>query len=117
MEIRSRLADSYAPMVWFSDLIILKSFLLSSGCCMPRSEAMVKRCLGALFSEPALEALSFLDRTERERFLRTLISLPITGRAFSITLRVEGSRLGAEEASHMVAIHSSFRSILEFDGL
>ena len=51
------------------DLIILKSFLLSSGCCMPRSEAIVKRCLGAFFSEPAVEVLSFLDRTESERFL------------------------------------------------
>ena len=40
----------------------------SSGCWMPRSEATVKRCLGALFSEaPVLSVL--LDRTERERFL------------------------------------------------
>ena len=30
---------------------------------------MVKRCFGALFSEPPVEALSFLDRTESERFL------------------------------------------------
>ena len=29
---------------------------------------MVKRCFGALFSEPpVVEALSFLDRTDRER--------------------------------------------------
>ena len=37
---------------------------------MPRKEAIVKRCFGALLSElPVAEALSFLDRTDRERFL------------------------------------------------
>ena len=30
---------------------------------------MVKRCLGALEEPPVVEALSFLDRTERDRFL------------------------------------------------
>ena len=30
---------------------------------------MVKRCLGALEEPPVVEALSFLDLTERDRFL------------------------------------------------
>lgn len=30
---------------------------------------MVKRCFGPLFSELPVDALSFLERTERERFL------------------------------------------------
>ena len=36
---------------------------------MPRSEAMVNRCLGALPELPVVEALSFLDLTESDRFL------------------------------------------------
>ena len=57
-------------MAWFSLLMILKSFLLSSGCATPRRLAMVKRCLGAELEPPVVvEALSFLDLTERERFL------------------------------------------------
>lgn len=30
---------------------------------------MVKRCLGALEEPPVVEALSFLDLTERDRFM------------------------------------------------
>lgn len=36
----------------------------------------MKRCLGALFSLPVVEALSFLERTERERFLARSVSDP-----------------------------------------
>lgn len=53
-------------MQWFSLLMILNSFLLSSGCWMPRREAMVKRCFGALFSGALLvvDPSPLLERTE-----------------------------------------------------
>lgn len=44
---------------------------------MPRREAKVKRCLGVVAKPPELEALSFLDRTERDRFL---VELRVNGR-------------------------------------
>ena len=84
---------------------------------MPRSEAMVKRCLGALFSEPALEALSFLDRTERERFLTTLTSFRKAGESFfDSTSRGEEQAGGGEGFSHGCD-PVLFHSILGFDGL
>ena len=77
---------------------------------------MVKRCLGALFSEPTLEALSFLDRTERERFLITLKSLLRIGESLvDDTLRRD--KHGGGEGFLHGRDPLFFRSILDFDSL
>ncbi len=56
-------------MVWFSDLMILNSFLESSGCCSPRRVAIVKRCLGVEVVGVVVLEVAVLERTERDRFL------------------------------------------------